>query len=537
MADPLEQFAMTFEPFESNEEPPPPPPLPKPKPKPNEGTVPKSGQTVAPTDVAGEMKRAREQAVQFGGEYTGAADVRRALTGEMPWTEAIGGLLPMVLWGPEMEGAGAAGKIIGKTSPIWDDVADIALRGYQKASGKTAPEKPESELAGRYPKVGPPVLKDSVTKKPILGNTGQPLSKEAADKLVAAGKAYWAKELTPEAKSVQKARAAAQRNIDLGNYTPYFKVSERSNVNPTRYPPYKSTTNLMPAKPETIQKYTAHANNPEGVARLQRAYEHGLELPNASNWYFMHQLEQEFIREYGEQGPAMFKQRVADALAATTGGAEPQANLLTASYGNYLMARGEQFPSAAHQVPFPIGGGKYGIMPNLKQYQKMLMEGAGVTPANPKRYNFSANILGEANAGTIDEQMMRLFDPNKAEPEYYGPYQQVLNDLAAANGVDPRYFQEVAWSGAKSLVAKGGKGPAYVPKPLIQEYNEAIERTSRVTGVPPAEVVRRGIVRGEMPIYGAAGVIGAEQLVNQQQPPPANGVSPDGAAALGAGAY
>ena len=56
-------FSMTFEPFESNEEP---PPLPKPKPK-DEGVVPKSGKIVPPTDVAGEMKRAREQAVQFGG--------------------------------------------------------------------------------------------------------------------------------------------------------------------------------------------------------------------------------------------------------------------------------------------------------------------------------------------------------------------------------------------------------------------------------------------------------------------------------------
>ena len=102
---------MTFEPFESNEEPPPPPPLPKPKPKPNEGTVPKSGQTVAPTDVAGEMKRAREQAVQFGGEVTGVSDVRRALSGETPWAEAIGGALPMALGGPELKTAEKAGAL------------------------------------------------------------------------------------------------------------------------------------------------------------------------------------------------------------------------------------------------------------------------------------------------------------------------------------------------------------------------------------------------------------------------------------------
>jgi hypothetical protein len=55
------------------------------------------------------MKRAREQAVQFGGELTGAADVRRALSGETPWAEAIGGALPMALGGPELKGAGKAG--------------------------------------------------------------------------------------------------------------------------------------------------------------------------------------------------------------------------------------------------------------------------------------------------------------------------------------------------------------------------------------------------------------------------------------------
>jgi hypothetical protein len=112
MADPLEQFAMTFEPFESNEEPPPPPPLPKPKPKPNEGTVPKSGQTVAPTDVAGEMKRAREQAVQFGGEVTGVTDVRRVLSGETPWAEAIGAAIPGVLGGPEVKAAEKAAPAV-----------------------------------------------------------------------------------------------------------------------------------------------------------------------------------------------------------------------------------------------------------------------------------------------------------------------------------------------------------------------------------------------------------------------------------------
>jgi hypothetical protein len=40
---------------------------------------------------------------------------------------------------------------------------------------------------------------------------------------------------------------------------------------------------------------------------------------------------------------------------------------------------------------------------------------------------------------------------------------------------------------------------------MISHYNEAIERTSRLTGLPPEEVVKRGLVRAEMPIYGLGG--------------------------------
>jgi hypothetical protein len=436
-----------------------------------QGPTPKQGQVVPPTNLPQQFARGREELIQQGAEVTGVADVRRVLSGETPWTEAIAGALPMLLGGPEARGA---------------------LRGGELGM---------KELAERYPKVGAPILKDAATNKPIAGKTAA-----QANKLVEAGKAYWGKQLTAEAELVQKARNAAQRDIDAGNYAPYFKVSERSNVNPTRYQPYKSTTDILPAKPETIKKYMTHAANPQGVARLQAAYEKGLTIPNAPNWYFLGQLEREFIREFGDQGPAMFKARVADALAATTGGADPNANLMMAHYGNYLKARGLLPPEEANQFPFPVGG-RYAAG-NIAQYKKMLMQGgSGVTAANPKRYNFSAALSGEAQAGTIDEQMSKLYDPKMAMPATgtYGAYQQVLNDLAERNGVDPRYFQEVAWSGAKAM-----RDPSYIAaKPMIQEYNEAIERTSRITGMAPADVVRRAIVRAEMPLYGAAGVIGA----------------------------
>jgi len=79
----------------------------------------------------------------------------------------------------------------------------------------------------------------------------------------------------------------------------------------------------------------------------------------------------------------------------------------------------------------------------------------------------------------------------------YGVFEQALAKLAKQAGVSPREFQEVAWAGAKA--AK--EGASYVPHPMIETINRAIERTHRLTGMPRAEIVRRGLVRGEIPIY------------------------------------
>jgi len=45
--------------------------------------------------------------------------------------------------------------------------------------------------------------------------------------------------------------------------------------------------------------------------------------------------------------------------------------------------------------------------------------------------------------------------------------------------------------------------------PMIQTVNTSIERTHRLTGMPRSEIVRRGVVRGEVPMYGLAGAVGA----------------------------
>jgi hypothetical protein len=353
------------------------------------------------------------------------------------------------------------------------------------------------QVAERYPETTPPVLAiDPVKNKEFLQKAN-----------------------SPEAEAVSKARVAAQRDINQGNYTPYFDPAKRFDVDPANYPPIESTLTQLAKRPGPANAAAyAAAAGPEAAARLDAAYARGMQQSaGAGDWYHMGQLENEFIKEYGPtEGPKQFKAKFADAMAATTGGADPTSNLMMAHYGNYLQAKGLPLPAKSYDYPFPVGGRFAGS--NMEQYRKMLMEGAGVTAANPKRYNFAGNFTGNRLGSTIDEQMMGLIEPGgSANPPggAYGQYEAPVAARAAAAGVDPRYFQEVAWAGAKDAKTKGG----YTAQPMIGVVNEAIERTHRITGMPKAEIVRRGLVRSEIPLYGAAGAttMGALAASDQYQ--------------------
>jgi hypothetical protein len=352
------------------------------------------------------------------------------------------------------------------------------------------PPEPMPQLAENYPEVGPP---------------GIGVEKDKAGNII---KTFPNKLLTPEGLQAQKLRVLAQRDIDAGNYDPYFDPAKRADINPRNYPKIESTLDLRMVKPETQAKYEAIARNPEATQRLSDAYERGLlQEKDAGNWYFMRQLEKKFSDEYGPvEGRLRFKERFPDPMAATTGGADPNANLMMAHWGNVLKQRGLLLPEESHQYPFPVGGRYAGS--NMGVFDKMILRGEGidqsVRESNPKRYNFVANFLGDPNAVTIDEQMSRLFDPKMQMPPKgsYGHFQGVIDDLAKKYGVDPRYFQEVSWAGAKDALTKGG----YRAKPMISEVNEAIERTHRMTGMPHDEIVKRGLVRSEIPLYGIGGL-------------------------------
>jgi hypothetical protein len=371
------------------------------------------------------------------------------------------------------------------TKPKAEPNAPAIVRRVSGANRRAADRAPfdARELAVRYPRTAPPIAQ--IDKK--------------------SGREFMAKQLSPEAEALSVARRRAQSEIDTGDYTPYFDPSQRFYADPSQYNLQGNTLQeAIPKKPETYAKYEAMASEPSSLRRLAEAYNLGSQLPGAEDWYAMGQLEKSFVDQYGpEMGRLMFKERFADAMAATTGGADPTSNLMMAQFGNIRKAAGQDITIPTYDLPFPIGG-RYAAG-NIAQYDKMLGSGAqGLTVANPKRFNFSANFLGDTKRATIDEQMSGLFDPNLAQPPgpSYGVFEQVLGDLASKYGVDPANFQDVAWAGAKIK-----KTPKYRPKPMIEIVNEAIERTARLTGQDPDDVVQAAIVKAERPLYAEGGLV------------------------------
>jgi hypothetical protein len=369
------------------------------------------------------------------------------------------------------------------------DLADTALKPKVGAKAEKDLGYDPVALGQRYPSVEPPV--------------------PAIDKRT--GKSFMAKSPSKEAEALNMARTKAQKEIDAGNYQPYFDVGKREFVDSKDYPLKGNTLiDTLPAKEATLEEKKKLFDTPENRANIQAAYDKAKNDPNAAHWYAMKQLEKEFIDELGpELGRKMFKRRFADAMAATTGGVDPQGNLLLAAYMNHLDATGKPFPSASHELPSPIGGGKYGVMPNIEQYKKLVASGAGIEAgSNPKRFDFSANFQGHRGPATIDEQGMDLMAPipvkkkdgsvvleKRTAPNAgeYGVIEQVWADVAKANGLDPSNLQDVAWAGAKGI-----KG-----KPMIQVINEALARTAKVTGLSQKEVLRN-FIRAQGPLYGIA---------------------------------
>ena len=350
------------------------------------------------------------------------------------------------------------------------------LLGAVPAAGKVA-AAPLRALAKRYPQVGTPVEKIDPKKK----------------------KPYLAKGSSEEGKAAEQRRSEIIKEMEEDGYDPIFPVEDRYYADPSYYELEGNTLiDTLPKKQATIDKKRAQFDTPESRAALNEAFDAG-QGPLAQDWYALGQLEEAFIAELGpEAGRRAFKERFADAMAATTGGADPRSNLLMAAYGNFLRNQGLSPPAAAYEMPYPIGG-RY-VTGNMAMYDRVINQGRGLSAAGtPKRFNFSANFLGDRSRATIDEQMTRGMTsggkPLNAPPDgAYGIMESIVGEEAAKRGVQPANFQDVSWAGFKN----------YEGKPMITEVNEMIERTARLTGKSPEEVLR-GFMTGNMPMYGLVG--------------------------------
>jgi hypothetical protein len=179
---------------------------------------------------------------------------------------------------------------------------------------------------------------------------------------------------------------------------------------------------------------------------------------------------------------------------------------MMSQYANVMAKRGERMPERSYELPFPIGG-RYAAG-NIAQAQKFIDEGqVGFSATqNPKRYDFSSAFMGNKNAAVTDEQMMNAIQPGVNIPQWYGPATRTIREEAAKAGVDPRGFQDVGWAGLKKGKVEA-KGQTFEYEgPMINHINRSIETTHRLTGMPREEIVRRGLIRKEIPMYTRGGL-------------------------------
>jgi hypothetical protein len=134
---------------------------------------------------------------------------------------------------------------------------------------------------------------------------------------------------------------------------------------------------------------------------------------------------------------------------------------------------------------------------------------------NPKRHDFSYSFVGHKDKPSVDSVMTDAIVPGTRAPRCYGPASELLKYLANVSQVNARHFQDLARAGLQKLKhdAKHAKGPGDTKVPFkfegsaINVINESIERTHRLTGMPREEIVERGLVRKEIPMYGVGGAM------------------------------
>lgn len=337
---------------------------------------------------------------------------------------------------------------------------------------------------------------------------------------------YEGKGITDLGERVSKAKTAIQKEIDAGNYTPFFNILERDYADASSYnlPAVSPTHGKIPVTAAKQAEHRAIVQDPAAAERLLAAEKIGSEMENAGKWYGMKQLQDAYIAEFGKkEGLKRYDEDFATPMAATTGGSTPQQNLINVGYVNRMKDKGLPAEETSTKMPTFVGGGKVGGTSNMQAANKYSVRGEPIDPmSNPKRYDFRARFLGKTKGyNVIDDQMMQGWKPGgPGSPKWYGLHTTEIDRLSALANRLPEEFQENVWAGLKSLKDKNYTKQ----RPMIEEYNQAIERTSRILGISPTETLKL-ILRRKIPIYSVAGLgVLAGEIAKRVQPTPEEGM-------------
>lgn len=206
-----------------------------------EGTVPKTGHNVQPVDVAGDINRTRQSAVNAAGEFTGVNDAARVASGEMPWTEAAAAAIPMVLGGPEARAAEEAVGIGSRARDprLWHGISQVKLpKPIEEMTPRITPVGDVSEKIIKPADIQGGLLLPAIGDRSAAGgeltgfngyNFNQPVELQGGHGYMAENSprgAVWASNKGVITQLDNKAKALAESGSPV--YFPYTAMGERS---------------------------------------------------------------------------------------------------------------------------------------------------------------------------------------------------------------------------------------------------------------------------------------------------------------------
>ncbi len=281
-----------------------------------------------------------------------------------------------------------------------------------------------------------------------------------------------------------------------------------------------------------------------GSAKVRRGVSEAMErgaAAGAKKWYNVEPLRAAFVSQLGDdEGSAAFR-NLMDYVAASSPRSSVPENARNATF-YYKQARSpEGLPEVGSQNPTPYGS----LAQKLHQMnaRRVATEGWDAI-RNPKPTSFAQNLSGNQQPVTVDAHATKLAGILSRDPEWlassvgvakgiqryprneyanfeksmdeavqdpqmwtgkpnkneYASIEQMYSDLAREQGMTPAQGQASAWVGG----AKTTGGPDKAADPFVKIFEDRILITSKLTGIPPEEVLKR-VISGHMSLMRDGG--------------------------------